>query len=73
MPNFNVMVNWTHTINASVEVEVKAKSEEEAQEKAEKKISAAQEKATEEKPLMKMFDWDVTDESDEFEYEPEEA
>jgi hypothetical protein len=68
MPKFNVVINLTRTIEASVEMEITAKDEEAAQEKAEKKIQAAIEKAPEVE-LMNKFDWDITSEDDSFDYE----
>lgn len=71
MPKFNVMVNWTRTIEASFEIEVSAKDEEGAQEKAEAKVEKALERANGEKgkPLLEQFDWEETSDNDEFEYD----
>jgi hypothetical protein len=75
MPKFNVMVNWTRTSTHSVEIEVSAKTEEAAQEKAEKEIAKVQKEAFDAngKSIIDSYDWDFTDEEDSFEYEVTEA
>lgn len=76
MPKFNVTVNWTRTSAHSVEIEVSAKTEEEAEVKVGKQIDKVRESVYKEgdhKSLMDSFEWDFVDEDDEFEYEVNEA
>ena len=69
---FSVVVTRTRTIVSSTEIEIVAKDEEAAQEKAEAKISKAQ-KEPEGKRLEEAFDWSEDSDDDEFEYEASEA
>lgn len=69
MARFNVIINRTRTIEYSFEVEVSAKDEESAQEKAEAKVQKALDNAA----LDTAFDWETASDDDSFEYEINEA
>lgn len=65
MTKYNVMINWIQTIERSLEIEVFAKDESEAEVKATKKAEAAAAKDC----VKHLTDWDETNTNDEFEYE----
>lgn len=64
MPIFTVLVNRTVTVEKLFEMEISAKDEESAQEKAKIKIDIATEKNKLEK-----FDWQESSYDENFEYE----
>ena len=64
MAKFNVMINRTRTIESSVEIEVSAKDEEAAQEKAEQQITKAMEAGK-----LDSYEWEETSDEDEFDYD----
>lgn len=65
MPRYNVMIKRTRTIESSAEIEISAKDEEAAQERAEKQIQAAFINGD----IDERFNWEETSTDDEFEYE----
>ena len=71
MPKFTVMINRTRTIEESAEIEVQAKDEESAQEKAAERISKAEDKG--EKALHDAFDWEESSDIADYEYDVSEA
>jgi hypothetical protein len=74
MPKYNVMINWTKTIEQSVEIEVSAKDEAAAEEKAQAKIDKAQAALMKSaKAMDEAFDWQENNNEDTFEYEVSEA
>ena len=72
MPTFNVMINWTHTVERSVEIEIKAKDEEAAREKAKAQIDKVLEADGSEK-LVEEFGFEDTNWDNSFEYDASEA
>ena len=69
MAKYNVMINRTRTIEESVEIEVSAKDEGAAQEKAEKRVD----KANKDNKEDRVFDWEETSREDSYEYEVSES
>lgn len=68
---YSVMVTRTRTIVQTVEIEVTAKDEESAEEKITQRVEKAQAKSA--KNLQNDFDWEDSEDNDEFEYEVSEA
>lgn len=71
MPAFNVMVTLKRTTEYTVEIEVKAKDEEAAEEKARDKVDKILSAGTED--IVKALDFEHQSEDDDFEYEVSEA
>lgn len=68
MPIYNVMITRTKTIEATCEIEVRAKDEDAAIEKVTEKFEKAQAKAD-----LSDYDFEDQNEEDSFEYEASEA
>jgi hypothetical protein len=65
------MINRTRTIESSVEIEVKAKDEDTARDKAEEMVTKAQAKGN--AALEEKFNFEESSDDDTFEYEVSEA
>jgi phosphoribosylformylglycinamidine (FGAM) synthase PurS component len=65
MPNFNVMINRTRTVEDHVELTISAKSYEAAEEKASERVQKALNNGT----IDKAFDWEEDNQDSDFEYD----
>jgi hypothetical protein len=65
MPKFNVMINWTQTIERSFEIEVSASDEEMAEVKATERAK----KIADSDCVKRLSGWEETNVDNQFEYE----